>query len=367
MLAKQIRVAEPQMGEHEESYVLDCLRSNQLTSGPYVQKFEQAFADYLGIKHAIACMNGTAALHLALLALGLRRGDEVILPTLTYVATANAVAYCGATPVLVDVEPDTWCMNPIEVVKKITPRTRGIIPVHLYGHPANMEMLSSLVKQYRLWMVEDAAESIGGRYDGVTTGLFGNASAFSFYGNKTITTGEGGMVVAHTDSMAERLRLFRGQGVDISVHRYYHKVIGYNYRMTNIQAALGCAQMESLNDKLRRRKEIAYQYRLRFMEVRDTGVEVQAHRPNVEHANWMFSILLPARVHRNRFMQKMDDKGIETRPVFQCMHRLPMYKTDGAFFTSEMISDRGVNLPTHPSMTSNDVDYIVDTVLRSML
>jgi perosamine synthetase len=174
------------------------------------------------------------------------------------------------------------------------------------------------------------------------------------------------MVVTNDALMDERLRLYRGQGVDTSVHRYYHKVVGYNYRLTNVQAAIGCAQMESLDEKLQRRKEIALQYRLRFMEARDSGIQIQAHRHDIEHANWMVSILIPTRVSRNRFMLRLDRDGIETRPVFQCMHRLPMYKSDDVFYWAQDISDRGVNLPTHPAMTPADVDRVVDLALAAL-
>ena len=238
----RIFVAQPKMAGNERMYVLDCLDTNWISSnGKYIAAFEEAFAKYCGAKHAIAANNGTTALHLALVALDLKPGDEVIIPTVTYIATANAVRYCGATPVLVDVCADTMNINPADIERKITPKTRGIIPVHLYGHPADMDAVNRIATKHGLWVVEDAAEAHGAEVNGKKVGTLGTCATFSFFGNKIITTGEGGMVTTDDDELAAKLRLYRGQGMDPN-RRYWFPVVGFNYRMTNIQAAIGLAQ-----------------------------------------------------------------------------------------------------------------------------
>jgi perosamine synthetase len=363
---KRLFVSEPQLNGNEERYVLDCLRTVQLSMGHYVREFEKSFACYVGVEHAIACSSGTAALHLALLAFGVKPGDEVIIPTLTYVATANAVTYCGAKPVFCDVDPLTWCMDPDDLRRRVTKRTVGILPVHLYGHPANMTRLRQMAESFGLWVLEDAAEAHGATYKGASVGALGHAATFSFYGNKIITCGEGGMVTTNNAILAERMRLFRGQGVDTSVHRYHHTVVGYNYRMTNVQAAIGLAQLECIPDKLAKRKEIAYHYRLSFMEHTDSGVVLQGHQPYVEHANWLVSLLLPEDVDRDAVMAYLDTKGIETRPVFRCMHDLPMYEKNRLYIHADDISARGISLPTHESMTTRDVDLVVSYVIAAL-
>jgi len=257
----RIPVSQPALIGREKEYVLDCLESNWISSnGKYIGLFEEKFADYLGVKHAIACCNGTAALHVALLALGIGSGDEVIVPTFTYVATANAVVYTGATPVLADCEADTWNIDPAGLEALITPKTRAIIPVPLYGHPCDMDPIMELAKKHGLHVIEDAAEALGARYKGRLCGSMVEISTFSFYGNKTITTGEGGMIVTDNDELADRIRLLKGQGMDPN-RRYWFPIVGHNYRMTNIQAAIGLAQLENIDLFLGKRGQIAGWYR----------------------------------------------------------------------------------------------------------
>ncbi|HEX5576551.1 MAG TPA: DegT/DnrJ/EryC1/StrS aminotransferase family protein, partial [Gemmatimonadales bacterium] len=234
MTSRFIPVAAPMLVGNEKAYVLDCLDSSWISSaGQYVSRFEAAFADFCGVKHAVACCNGTAALHVALSALGVGPGDEVIVPTLTFVATANAVIQCGARPVFVDSEPETWNIDPALIEAKITPRTKGIIVVHLYGHPAEMESIVSTARRHGLFVVEDAAEAHGAEHNGRRVGSLGDVGIFSFFGNKIITTGEGGMVTTSDDTLAARVRQLKAQGIDPN-RRYWYPVIGYNYRMTNV-------------------------------------------------------------------------------------------------------------------------------------
>jgi perosamine synthetase len=256
----RIYVAQPRLGGNERAYVLDCIDSNWISSGgKYLTAFQDSFAEFCGTKHAVAASNGTTALHLALLALNLGPGDEVLVPTVTYIATANAVAYCGATPVLVDVLPGTLNLDPEQAARKITPRTKGILAVHLYGHPADMAALSHLADEHGLWIVEDAAEAHGAEVSGQRVGGIGTCAVFSFFGNKIITTGEGGMVTTNDAALAARLTLLRGQGMD-PTRRYWFPEVGYNYRMTNVQAAIGLAQLEQIDEAIADRDRLARWY-----------------------------------------------------------------------------------------------------------
>ena len=254
---RAIPVAEPALVGREKEFVLDCIDSTWISStGLYIGRFEAGFAEFCGVEHAITCANGTVALHLALLALGIGPGDEVICPTLTYVAAANSVVYCGATPVLVDAEAATWNLDPAAVEAAVTPRTKAILVVHLYGHPADMDAIRRIADAHDLRVVEDAAEALGARHRGRRVGSLSDVATFSFYGNKVITTGEGGMVVTDDATLAETVRLLRGQGQD-PTQRYRFPVVGYNYRLTNVACAIGCAQLEKVEWHVGRRRQIA--------------------------------------------------------------------------------------------------------------
>lgn len=354
-----IPVASPLFIGNEKKYVDDCMESGWISSaGKYVELFETGFAEFCGVKHAVACCNGTVALHLALVALDVQPGDEVIVPTLTFVATANAVTYCGAQPVFVDSEPDTWNLDPKQVEAKITPRTKGIIAVHLYGHPAKMYELKEIARRHNLFLLEDAAEAHGAMCDGSIVGSLGDAAAFSFYANKIITTGEGGMVVTNDDALAERARLLRGQGMDPN-RRYWHPIIGYNYRMMNLPAAIGLAQLEKIDQQLELRTRIARLYRERLQKV--TGLIWQTEQTWARHVYWMFSIVLNQDFWQNRdvVIEMLREKGIETRPVFYSAHSLPPYINSvcgGIFPVAENLSDNGISLPTWAGLTEDDID-----------
>lgn len=357
---KKYFVSEPQLDGNEERYVLDALRSNRLSAGPYVQRFEERFARFCGTEHAVSCMNGTAALHLAMIAMGLREDDEVIIPTLTYVASANAVTYCGAKPVFCDVDRDTWCMDPADLKNRLTKQTVGLLPVHLYGYPAAMEAIRQFADTYGLWVVEDAAEAHGAFAEHRPVGSLGECGVFSFYGNKIITAGEGGMLVTDNSQIAHVAKLYRGQGVDTSVHRYHHEVVGYNYRMTELQAAVGLAQLERVQAKLQARRDVGRWYRNRF-----TGSPVQFQVPseNSTVVNWMVTVLMPLGVDRDCVMKTLGEQGVETRPAFRCMHQLPIYESSTAYPVAEDVSARGINLPTHAGLSKADVNHIADSVL----
>lgn len=362
--SRLVRVAEPRLGGNESRYVQECLESTWISSvGRFIDLFEQRFAEVAGTRHAIATNNGTTALHLALAALGVGPGDEVIVPSLTYVATANAVRYCGAVPVLADVDPLTMCIDPADVARRITRRTVAVIPVHLYGHPADMTALRQLAEHHGLALVEDAAEAHTATWDGRPVGSLGTAGVFSFFGNKVLTTGEGGAVTTDDDALAARLRLLRGQGMDPQ-RRYWFPVVGFNYRMTNMAAALGCAQLEQLSAFLLRRQEIAERYDALLSGV--PGLQTPWTDPRATRVNWLYTVLLPEHVSmedRDRVITALADDGIETRPVFHPMHTLPPYLQEDTFPVSGMLGRRGISLPTHVNLGDDDVDYVVERFL----
>ncbi|MDT7808841.1 MAG: perosamine synthetase [Acidobacteriota bacterium] len=364
-----IPVAAPVLAGREKEYVADCMESGWISSvGKYVELFESEFAKFCGVRHAVSCCNGTAALHLALVALGVGPGDEVIVPTLTFVATANAVTYCGARPVFVDSEPETWNLDPAQVASKITPRTKGIIAVHLYGHPADMNALRVLASKHGLFLLEDAAEAHGALHDERRAGSLGDIAAFSFYANKIIATGEGGMVVTDDDALASRVRLLRGQGMDAE-RRYWFPEVGYNYRMMNLPAAIGLAQLECAGWHTARRREVADRYKQLLGDVRALGWQVE--RVWARHAYWMFTVLLDdvTADERDHVMARLHKEGIETRPVFYPVHSLPPYREAARgeeFAVAESLARRGVSLPTWAGLGNDDLEYVCER-LRACL
>jgi len=354
-----IPVSKPALIGREKEYVQDCLDSTWISSnGKYVDLFEKQFAEYLGVTHALSCCNGTVALHLSLLALGIGPGDEVIVPTLTYVATANAVKYTGATPVLADAEPDTWNIDAEKIEPLITAKTKAIIPVPLYGHPCDMDRIHKIAKNHRLYVVEDAAEALGAHYKGRLSGSIADISTFSFYGNKTITTGEGGMVVTNDDNLAAKVRLLKGQGMDLQ-RRYWFPVIGFNYRMTNIEAAIGLAQLENISRFLEKRRLIARWYNEHLKNI--PGILLPVEKEYALHSYWMYTILVEKGFGRDRdeTMDMLQQNGVETRPIFYPMHVMPVYKQDsGMLKCAEEIASKGMNLPTFYDIREDDVEFI---------
>lgn len=364
---ERIPVARPLMDGNEKKYVLDCLDTNWISSnGKYITQFEEAFARYCDVKHAIATNNGTTALHLALVALGIGPNEEVIIPTVTYIATANAVKYCGATPVLVDVSADTLNIDPALIESKITAKTRGIIPVHLYGHPANMQEINELAQKHKLWVLEDAAEAHGAEVKGQKIGGLSLCTAFSFFGNKIITTGEGGMLTTNDDVLADRLRLLRGQGMDPK-RRYWFIDVGYNYRMTNIQAAIGLAQLENIDKAIADRFELAGWYNQELVDLQEQ-LRLPTQAIWAKQVFWMYTIYLKSGNERQRdkVMQVLDQLGIETRPVFYPMHVLPPYKEDNTYPVADTWSQRGINLPTYQGLTHADVKRIAQALKQAL-
>lgn len=362
-----IPVAAPSLTGNEKRYVLDCLDSTWISSsGKYIEKFEEAFAEFCEVEYALSCCNGTVALHLALMALRIGPGDEVILPTLTYVATANAVAYCGARPVFIDSEPETWNLNPSLLEELITPHTKCIIVVHLYGHPVDMDPVLEIAHKHDLFVIEDAAEAHGAEYKGHRVGSLGDIATFSFYGNKIITTGEGGMVVTNDPLLASRVIQLKGQGMDPN-RRYWFPIIGYNYRMTNIAAAIGLAQLEQIDWHLSRRRDIAAQYKDHLG--RDLRLTLQPEKHWARNSYWINCVVLNGHlpISRDKMMERLSERGIETRPFFYPMHSLPMYRqfaSENKFPIAETVSARGINLPSSANLEDEDIAGICSEILQ---
>ncbi|MCE1203791.1 MAG: DegT/DnrJ/EryC1/StrS family aminotransferase [Holophagaceae bacterium] len=364
-------VAQPDLGGQELAYVTQAIQEGWISStGRFLTRFETEFAQFCGTRHALACANGTVAIHLLLLGMGLGPGDEVIVPSFTYVASANAVTYTGARPVLVDSEPVTWTVDPRHVEAAITPRTKAIMAVHLYGHPAPMAALLDIGRRHGIPVIEDAAEAHGAKVEGRTVGGLGFAATFSFYGNKILTTGEGGMVTTDDDALAARLRQLRGQGMDPE-RRYWFPLVGYNYRMTNLAAALGCAQLERAEELIAHRLRIARGYRERLAPHQERlGLQLASEASWARSVHWLSCILVPA-AQRDLLMTFLAERQIETRPFFPPMHRLPMY-ADPSFRqgrplpVAEALGDTGINLPTYTALSDADLDRICGAILAGL-
>jgi perosamine synthetase len=356
-----IPVYRPFIGEQERRYVAEALASTRISgTGDFLDRFERELPHFVGSTHGIATCNGTAALHLALAALGIGPGDEVIVPTFTFVASVNAISYTGATPVFVDAEPDHWSLDPALLEAAVTERTKAIEVVHLYGHPADMDPVLEVARRHGLAVVEDAAEAHGAEYKGRKVGSIGDVAAFSFFGNKIITTGEGGMVVTGDEELAQRCRHLRGQGVS-PTRTYWHDVIGFNYRMTNVAAALGVAQLERVHDVLVRKRRLAELYRERLEGLPGLAFQREAHW--ARSVWWMVSILVDPGV-RDGLMSFLAGHGVETRPFFYPAHVLPIYPRPERFPVAERLGASGINLPSYPELTENEVDTVCALVAQ---
>ena len=356
---KNIPVYKPALGTREKEYVMQCLDSTWISSkGEFIGRFEEAFAQYVGSPFATTVSNGTVAIHLALAALEIGPGDEVIVPSFTYVASVNTIIQAGAKPVFVDSLETTLQIDYEDVARKITPQTKAIMAVHLYGLPCEMNKLVALCQSNNLLLIEDCAEAFGTYYHGQHVGTFGDISTFSFFGNKTITTGEGGMVIAKNSSVMERATHLKNQGVSKTVE-YWHDTVAYNYRMTNICAAIGLAQLERADEIIAKKRRIAEWYKKNL-----TSLPLAFHDelPNTQHSFWMCTVVLNAAEHRAPLREHMKNEGIETRPLFPPCHKLPHLITNEHFPVAESISQRGINLPSYPDLTEEDVEYVCEAI-----
>lgn len=354
-------LAQPQLNGNEYKYLMDAFLSTWISStGKYVTQFEADFAKYCGVSYGVATSNGTTALHLALTALGIGPGDEVIVPDLTFAATINAVLYTGAAPVIVDIEEDSWCMDPDEVIKAITPRTKAVIPVHIYGQPCDMGRICQIAEDNHLYVVEDCAEAHGARWEDGKVGSFGLISCFSFFGNKVITTGEGGMCMTDSKELNDKMRILRDHGMS-KQRKYYHEVIGFNYRITNLQAAIGTAQAERIDEILKWRTELEELYRTAFAKV--PGVTLQRNDlTGRKKIAWLVSILVEE-AKRDSVLEKLKSNGIDARAFFIPLSEMEIYKKYATNCKrSRSISKRGLNLPTTYEMNEEKIRKIASLV-----
>lgn len=352
-----IHISAPKMSGHERKYVLQALDREQLTGGDFVARCEASFAAMLDVQYALTCSSGTTALHLAMIAAGIGPGDEVIVPALTYIATANAVTYCGGTPVIADVDPATWTLDVRATARSITERTKAIIAVHLYGVPADMPGLRNLARAHGLLLVEDAAEAVGARSSYKQVGAWGDIAAFSFFGSKTLACGEGGMVVTNRADLAGIMRRARGQGVD-GERRYWHTSLGYNYRMPELSAAVLLGQIECANEHLQRRRTLLDVYRA---ELNDGVIWQECVSRDDLHGAWLAALRVQdaVRLHRH-----LGDLGIETRPVFPPLHTQPIYWRDVTLPVAENVAASGICLPLHAGLWPESVRYICGEVRK---
>lgn len=350
-----IPIYQPYLGGREKEYVNQCLDSTWISSkGEFITKFEKQFSGYIGVDYATSVCNGTVAIHLALEALGLEPGDEVIVPTLTYIASVNTIIQAGATPVFVDSLESTWQIDPDDVRRKLTSRTKAIMAVHLYGLPCEMDQLVEICREYKIYLVEDCAEAFGTYYKGRHVGTFGDISTFSFFGNKTLTTGEGGMVISNNKEFLDKAYHLKTQGVSPD-REYWHDVVGYNYRMTNICAAIGLAQLEQVDEIIKKKRQVASWYREGLK-----GLPLRTHDevPGTTHSFWMCSIVVDDPAHRQLLRDHLKTEGVETRPLFYPAHTLPHYKQNEVFPAAVSLSSRGINLPSYPGLARSQVIQI---------
>lgn len=356
VLVDSIPWAKPTFWGDEEKYVSEALSSSWISGGPFVDQLEKHIADYCGVPHALAVSNGTTAIHLAYLAIGLDQRDEVIVPGFCFQAAANIAIHLKAKPVFAEVDPKSWCVTAAEIEKCLSSRTKAIIAVHTYGNVCDLDEIKELADRHNLPVIEDAAEAFASRYKGRLAGTMGALGTFSFHATKTITTGEGGMVITRDDSWADLMRMYRSHGM--VVRRYWHEVAGHNFRLTNFQAALGCAQFEHLSSIIRERKRIQEQYR-QFLSG-EFGIEMQVFAPEVEPVLWATTVKLDPKAYpqgRDVVMEEMKSAQLETRPGFYAPSQMKLYDCD-SLPICEDISRNTISLPTYADLDNAEIEHI---------
>lgn len=363
----EIMLDAPNLGELEKKYLCDCIDSTYVsTVGPFVPEFEHKFAQYMNSAHAVSTQSGTAAIHLSLHELGVGPGDEIIVPVITFIATVNPIVYMGATPVFVDIDPQTWNMDPEQVEKAITPKTKAIMPVHLYGNPCEMNALMDISNRYGIPLIEDATESLGATFNGKMTGTFGIMNSFSFNGNKIITTAGGGMLVTDNKEKAEHLKFLVNQARDVS-KGYFHPEVGFNYRMTNLEASLGLAQLERLPAFLKKKKDFSKIYSEVFDD--NSMIAMQKEYLGASSSWWLSSVIIDHPSKNIPEIQKeLKKKGIPTRRVFCPITDFPpyeQYKTQD-YPVAQRIYEKGLNLPSSTLNSEQNVECTAKTFLEMM-
>lgn len=360
-----IPVADTYLTGHEKKYVMEAVETGWVSSiAPIIKQFEEKYARFVGVKHATSTSNGTVALHLAYEACGIGPGDEVIVPNLTFIATANAAKYVGAKPVMVDVDPHTWNLDPALIEKKITPKTKAIVPVHLYGVPCDMKPIIEIAQKHGLKVIEDCAESHGAEYGNKKLGAWGDVAAFSFYGNKIITTGEGGMITSNDSELMDKITLLKNHGMRPE-KRYWHTVVGYNYRMTGLQAAFGMGQLDGIQEILEKKERIGQYYQKLLGE--EPGLQMQATPANGKRVYWMMNIRVTPSFGKTRdqLVEILKAHHIDTRLLFYPLNELPVYESNESFPHSRAISREGVTLPSGTNLTSAQIERVSDVVRKA--
>ncbi len=366
-----IPVCEPLLTEEDIALAIDCLRSGWISSaGKYIEQFETLWAKYCGMPYGIAVSNGTVALQLAVKTLELKEGDEVIMPTFTIISCAQALIYNGIKPVLIDMDPINWQMDRSQIEAKITDKTKAIMVVHIYGHPADMDPILDIAKRYNLYIIEDAAEAHGAEYKGKKCGSLGDISVFSFYANKIITTGEGGMVLVKDLDLAERARSLRNLCFQ-KRQRFLHDELGFNFRLTNLQASLAIKQIERINEIIGRKIEIAKTYN---SLLQDLPLQLPMQETWAKSVYWVYGIVLNDKrgLTSQDLIERLFEKGIETRPFFLGMHEQPVFKKMGLFHSerypvAERLARYGLYLPNGLTLQDHDMEYIAQTIKREIL
>ncbi len=366
---KKISVCDPLISGNAKKYLLDCINSEWVSSsGKYLENFERKWASYCGAEEGIAVTNGTSALQVAFKSLSLKPGDEVIMPSFTIISCATAVIEAGGKPVLVDCYPDTWCMNIEQVESKISKRTKAILVVHMFGHPVEMDPIIKIVRKKKLFLIEDAAEAHGATYKKKRVGSFGDLACFSFYANKLITTGEGGMVVSNNKRLAKRIRSLRNLSFR-SDRRFYHTEIGYNYRLTNMQAALGLSQIENIKKHIEIKRKNTFFYN-KILEKMNLPIRLPFENKNSKSVFWMYGIVIENKSFDAVYLaKKLIDYGIETRPLFLGMHQQPILKKmkifkKEKFPITEQLSKYGLYLPSGLKLKRNEIIQICNVLKK---
>lgn len=371
---KKIPVSVPFLGKEEEYLVLEAVSTGEIsgTFGKFLPKFENDFAKFVGCEYGVATSNGTVALHLALVTLGIKNGDEVLVATFTNMATFFAVHYQGAIPIPIDIEPDTLNINPELLEKKITSKTKAIIVVHIYGHPVDMDPIMEIAKKHSLFVIEDAAEAHGALYKDKKIGSFGDINCFSFYANKIITTGEGGMVVTNNKQLAEKARLLGSLAYGGRENRFCHAAVGFNYRMSNIQAALGCAQLQKIEQVINLKREIADFYNKNLFGVAELQLPVE--KEYAKNVYWMYHVILKGKAENKRkfITDKLKEKGIETREAFYPYNLQSKEVTNGLAWENDCpvanyVACNGFYLPSGPILEKEQLEYITNSLKQIIL
>lgn len=366
-MSRTVPVNTPLLSGNEEKYLLECVRTGWISSeGEFIKKFEGGFAGYIGRKHGVAVSNGSAALDIAVQALKLGPGDEVIMPAFTIISPALSVVRAGATPVLIESDPVTWNMDVAQIEPKITPRTKAMIVVHIYGLPVDMDPVLALCKKYNLKLIEDAAEMHGQTYKGRMCGTFGDISIFSFYPNKHITSGEGGMLLIDDEYLRDRCQLLRNLAFVPNGRRFVHHELGWNYRMTNLQAAIGLAQLEKIGDHITKKRKVGQAYDQGLQNIRGFQLPL-THTGYAENIYWVYGLVGDTEERTNALVAALNKAGVGTRPFFWCMHEQPVFQEMGLFKNeryphAEKLARNGFYIPSGLGLAPEDIAYVCETV-----